>query len=136
MRNIIALSCIVIILLMSGACKKDKDIRDSLVGTYKCIEHSAAWMGFPQDDYDTILGVVMLTISKASDNNSIIIGSNTLALSLSSDTQAQYTVYNYYNCGEPSQANFTIRNDSIWYLNIKLCGLSGYEGYYYVGHKQ
>ena len=80
MKHISLIACIAIIAAMA-ACKKENtqkiqtDIRDSLVGNYNCTKHYGTWTlnPYPGVTTDSVIGPVVLTISKLSTYDSSLV---------------------------------------------------------------
>ena len=140
-----------------GACKKENnhstsqnqntqpsgpDFRDSLVGNYNCIEHYYHWI-LPPSPFgtttDTIVGQVILNISKSASNDSslVINGALYTCYFYSSTTQAiQYNAINANN-GLPGNLSLTLSNDSIWVQQYdQYVSQTDQQYNYWIGHKQ
>jgi len=107
LKNISLLFCIILVVAMSD-CKKDKvqtqnqisnhDFRDSLVGTYNCVEDSFSnYLAFDSSgshpvSTNTIIGPAIVTITKlTTDDSSLIVNGNIYSISSSSGQTLYYT---------------------------------------------
>ena len=142
LKNTALLACIVLVAMMSDCLKdnpqtknlKHPDFRDSVMGSYSCIEHN--YFGSIQYYYDSIIGPATLTVIKASDDSSLLINGETFTYNYSSTSQT--LVYSGYNPNslQTDALNFILSRDSIWLQQPFYPHVSYTEYYYYTGHKQ
>jgi hypothetical protein len=148
----------VALLTIATACKKENvntnatntviahgssapDIRDSLIGNYNCIEHySYTTITYDSPSYtpiwgraDSVVGPVIVTVTKSSDSTSLVVAGFTFQLVSHDSLNANYFKYGIMN---QDNANFHKSNDSIFFTNTVSYGISHWDYNYYTGNKQ
>ena len=111
---------------------------DSMLGIYICIEHQYVSAPGQYPSFDTVIGPVVVTVSKyAPDDSSIVINTGTYSNTFSPWTVNSTQITYYAN--SPIVYNFlyyTMSTDSIGFYNPTAFGNGYSSGYYYTGHKQ
>lgn len=163
MKNIFLFICITMMVAMASCSKKENtnpisrnsalhdsivhdsvvvqpfhEYRDSLVGTYNCMEYYSYtfYQGFPMQN-DTLLGPASIIVSKPSNSDSSILIQGTSFYFYSSSSQTiTFWEFPVSANGNPDFAYFSKSNSSLWFSNTQNRGVSHWDYYYYTGHKQ